>query len=141
MPTADRTVRIALDWLVTAIMGRDLVAVGRRDAPPAPELVTAPETGAQDVLDVVTPDEVGAQFVMPPVAVPDFVVPDVARTVTPSPMSDDPSSSPATFDPSTLREPHPSFPLHFGFEEPHPSGSALSSLSTGRHAAIDSARR
>ncbi len=92
MPTADRTVRITLDWLVTAVMGRDLVAVGRRDAPPAPELVTAPQTGTQG--------EVPA-----------------------------------------LPEPHPSFPLHFGFEEPHPSGSALSSLSTGRHAAIDSAAR
>jgi NADH dehydrogenase len=153
MPTADRTVRIALDWLVAAVMGRDLVAVGRRDAPPAPELVTAPETGAQDVLPVAAaPAEAGPQFVMPQVAVPrgampEFAVPqgaipelvvpqaampELARTVTRSPMTD---------DPSTLREPHPSFPLHFGFEEPHPSGSALSSLSTGRHAAIDSARR
>ncbi|WP_433038955.1 NAD(P)/FAD-dependent oxidoreductase [Actinomycetospora sp. CA-053990] len=36
MPTADRTVRIALDWLVSGLLGRDLVAVGRRDAAPCP---------------------------------------------------------------------------------------------------------
>lgn len=45
MPTADRTVRIALDWLVSGLLGRDLVAVGRRDAAPVPD-TDAPPTVA-----------------------------------------------------------------------------------------------
>ena len=48
MPTADRTVRIALDWLVSGLLGRDLVAVGRRDAAPVPD-ADAPPTVAPRV--------------------------------------------------------------------------------------------
>ncbi|MDD7968895.1 NAD(P)/FAD-dependent oxidoreductase [Actinomycetospora lemnae] len=50
MPTADRTVRIALDWLVSGLLGRDLVAVGRRDAAPVPD-TDAPPTVAPRVAD------------------------------------------------------------------------------------------
>ena len=63
MPTADRTVRIALDWLVTAVMGRDLVAVGRRDAPPAPD-ADAPPTVAPRVDEA----EIGDSRPRPPPA-------------------------------------------------------------------------
>lgn len=50
MPTADRTVRIALDWLVSGLLGRDLVAVGRRDTAPVPD-TDAPPTVAPRVAD------------------------------------------------------------------------------------------
>ena len=59
MPTADRTVRIALDWLVSGLLGRDLVAVGRRDAAPVPD-ADAPPTVAPRV------DETGEMPVLPP---------------------------------------------------------------------------
>ncbi|GAA4891102.1 NAD(P)/FAD-dependent oxidoreductase [Actinomycetospora straminea] len=50
VPTADRTVRIALDWVVSGLLGRDLVAVGRRDAAPLPD-TDAPPTVAPRVAD------------------------------------------------------------------------------------------
>ena len=56
MPTADRTVRIGLDWLVSGLLGRDLVALGRRDAAPVPE-APAPPTVAPRVDE----SEIGVQ--------------------------------------------------------------------------------
>ena len=63
MPTADRTVRIALDWLVSGLLGRDLVAVGRRDAAPVPD-ADAPPTVAPRVEEDTT-GETGELPVLP----------------------------------------------------------------------------
>lgn len=63
MPTADRTVRIALDWLVSGLLGRDLVAVGRRDAAPVPD-ADAPPTVAPRVEEDAT-GETGELPVLP----------------------------------------------------------------------------
>ena len=73
VPTADRTVRIALDWLVCGLLGRDLVAVGRRDAAPVPE-ADAPPTVAPRV------DETGEQ--------PAGAGPTKGATPTPTPVTD-----------------------------------------------------
>ncbi|MEJ2865860.1 NAD(P)/FAD-dependent oxidoreductase [Actinomycetospora flava] len=149
MPTADRTVRIALDWLVSGLLGRDLVAVGRRDAAPLPD-TDAPPT-------VVPPAEVEEPVAGPQVpassgpsepstgAIPTWGADPTAtgsqRTATPTPdvtparaSATDSQGIPALqiamtqsggFE--TIREPHPSLPP---FAEPFPAGSFSSDFSS-----------
>ncbi|MHC1561602.1 NAD(P)/FAD-dependent oxidoreductase [Actinomycetospora sp. C-140] len=147
MPTADRTVRIALDWLVSGLLGRDLVAVGRRDTAPLPD-TDAPSTVAPRLEEEPVP---GEQPVAPPVSAP---LPTAAPTTGATPTwGADPAttgSRPVTPVPAraadeaarsatdsqgipamqiaasqtggipAAREPHPSFPP---FAEPFPSTS------------------
>ncbi|PVZ08851.1 NAD(P)/FAD-dependent oxidoreductase [Actinomycetospora cinnamomea] len=142
MPTADRTVRIALDWLVSGLLGRDLVAVGRRDAAPVPEADAPPtvaprveETGEQPASPATggTPAW-GAEPPSPPTG-PLPVAPRTptrtpARTPAPTPAPSSATDSQglpawqiaaAQTSGAGVREPHPSVP----FAEP------TSSLSFG----------
>jgi NADH:ubiquinone reductase (H+-translocating) len=73
MPTADRTVRIALDWLVSGLLGRDLVAVGRRDAAPLPDADATPT--------VAPPAEVEEQVAGPQAPVSESVSVSVSGPV------------------------------------------------------------
>ncbi|MDD7940609.1 FAD-dependent oxidoreductase [Actinomycetospora lutea] len=143
MPTADRTVRIALDWLVSGLLGRDLVAVGRRDAAPLPD-TDAPPT-------VVPPAEVEEQVAGPqtpldpptgatpvptsgPIPTPTWGAdPSVTgpRRATPTPEPTPSSATDSQGIPAlqiaaaqsggipAVRDPHPSYP----FAEPFPAGS------------------
>jgi NADH:quinone reductase (non-electrogenic) len=94
MPTAERKARIVLDWVASALLGRDPVATGA--------VVPAPRRG-------------DAEPAVPEPASPVRKVPfqtlDVGRSaVTPAPVvrSDD-------YDQPTLREPHPSLPTPGGW--------------------------
>ncbi|GAA4804018.1 hypothetical protein GCM10023200_46640 [Actinomycetospora chlora] len=136
MPTADRTVRIALDWLVSGLLGRDLVAVGRRDAAPVPETDAPPTVAprvAEEPVEPAAPTTVSA-----PTSAPTWGADPAAtgsRPVVPTPVAGsddarrrDPDSQgiPAMHlaalsgELPAVREPHPSFPP---FREPFPSTS------------------
>ncbi|WP_433781654.1 FAD-dependent oxidoreductase [Actinomycetospora sp. CA-101289] len=137
MPTADRTVRIALDWLVSGLMGRDLVAVGRRDAAPVPD-ADAPPTVAPRVdeseIGERTPNTGGTPtWGAEPPAPATGPLPVVSAR--PASATDSqglpawqiaaaqsgsfpvPDPAPAGSAEMTIREPHPSLP----FREPTPS--------------------
>ncbi|HSK60972.1 MAG TPA: FAD-dependent oxidoreductase, partial [Actinomycetospora sp.] len=151
MPTADRTVRIALDWLVSGLLGRDLVAVGRRDAAPVPD-ADAPPTVAPRVDEA----EIGEQPATPTGATPVWGVEPPAPATGPLPVAVPAAARPASATDSqglpawqiaaaqsgsfrvpdttsggsgaTVREPHPSLPSRepspsLSFGEPTPSGS------------------
>ncbi|HWN27465.1 MAG TPA: FAD-dependent oxidoreductase [Actinomycetospora sp.] len=145
MPTADRTVRIALDWLVSGLLGRDLVAVGRRDAAPVPS-ADAPPTVAPRVDEAGIGEQPatpvtggiptwGAEPPAPatgplPAAVPAAARPASATDSQGLPAWQIAAAQSGSFPVSdaTVREPHPSLPFRepspsLSFGEPAPSGS------------------
>jgi NADH dehydrogenase len=151
MPTADRTVRIALDWLVSGLLGRDLVAVGRRDAAPLPDTDAPPTVvppaeveeevaGPQTPLATSTDLPTGATPVPAPAptwgADPAVTGP---RPATPAPPPARGSATDSQGIPAmqiaaaqsggfpAVREPHPSYPP---FAEPFPAGSFSPDLSS-----------
>jgi NADH dehydrogenase len=90
MPTAERKARIVLDWVASALLGRDPVATGA--VAPAPVRGDA-EVAVPDVRKVSLQTlDVGKSALTPPPVV----------------RSDD-------YDQPTLREPHPSFPTPGGW--------------------------
>jgi NADH dehydrogenase len=90
MPTAERKARIVLDWVGSALLGRDPVATGA--------VVPAPRRGdgEEHVSDV---REVPLSACSPSLDVRESAL----------------TPAPAEFDQPTLREPHPSLPIPGGW--------------------------
>lgn len=147
MPTADRTVRIALDWLVSGLLGRDLVAVGRRDAAPLPDTNATPTTQPPAEKEQQEQEQAAAEPPTGATPIPTWGAgPEVtgaqpvARPATPAPTSSatDSQGIPAmqiAMSQSggfpTIREPHPSYPpFSEPFAEPFPASSFSSDFSS-----------
>ncbi|WP_018335611.1 NAD(P)/FAD-dependent oxidoreductase [Actinomycetospora chiangmaiensis] len=128
MPTAERKARIVLDWVATALLGRDPVAAGA--------VAPSPRRGDGDPVAPVAP-----------VASPVAACGEVPTTGAAAPAAPTPTVvDPAVIDGPTLREPHPSFPTPTPTPAPAGTGGpevvrapatgdqpALTWLTPGRH--------
>jgi NADH:ubiquinone reductase (H+-translocating) len=133
MPTAERKARIVLDWVASALLGRDPVATGA--------VVPAPRRGDDDVEAVPA-----AAPAVPAPGVPAAPAPANPAPANPAPADPAPVAAPVPafvrsddHDQPTLREPHPSLGARVGSPTPRADGTvtgdqpALTWISPGRH--------
>ncbi len=100
MPTAERKARIVLDWVGSALLGRDPVAAGA--------VVPAPRRGDADA---EVGSGIGGAAVPTPEVRESAGAPAAGVPVTAVPAAAAPCAG-VDVDQPTLREPHPSFPTY-----------------------------
>ncbi|HEY2224973.1 NAD(P)/FAD-dependent oxidoreductase [Actinomycetospora sp.] len=128
MPTAERKARIVLDWVGSALLGRDPVAAGA--------VVPAPRRGDADV-DV----PVGVAAGVSDAATQTSDVRNSTSSVAPSVAAPAvwgaaPARVTVEVDQPTLREPHPSFPSAVGSAPAVPAGARPDHAITGDQPAL-----